>query len=293
MNIFKKIKQIYKEEKLNIKNNTNNNVVNINNLKRNEVFNSFDKNDWNKWKNLNYLKEMKIYRFENYAMAKKWHDILIKDLPNILSECLKNSIDDNYKYNKYYIMDYKIKMREFFQLIQSLLNINDNNIELIKPINKNDINKPIQKHELTTVYNFNSKEFKEQQNKIIKDFIPDVNFLLKVPPMQIVDYMNIQWYLYDKYYGYYIAYITINNVDDFTNPIIIYSKNIKETYERAKIKFDELTNKQRQSNSLLNDFNINKVNHNNSNNKDMENLQKIKNNLGLNNNSISDDEDFL
>lgn len=77
-------------------------------------------------------------------------------------------------------------------------------------------------------------------------YYPTMEILIKLPPIEIIDYVGFRLIKYDKFGGYY-AIILRYPKDSYRNPEIMYNENAQVLESEAEYKFDQEVDKYLQS----------------------------------------------
>lgn len=101
---------------------------------------------------------------------------------------------------------------------------------------------------LTRIYPKGSQQWQEQRDNKVNGYYPNMNVLLKLPPIEILDFAGFRLIKYDKLHGYFSAIISYPK--DQKKPVeIIYDENPLVVESKSESLFDKLIDEHLQKNA--------------------------------------------
>jgi hypothetical protein len=178
--------------------------------------------------------------------CKWWYKKLMEELPSPERYELKKRLNNVSMFFNFTLFERKLQSARY-DMVMKLLAYDAQKAKMIddyqqqskEPFRIPSIMEDYRTKQLTQVYPKGSPaDIKQREEKVI-GYVPIKEVLLKIPPMEIIEYCDFKLIKYDKWHGYYAIIL----VDNKKNIKVFYDENAQKVELQAEMEFDELIDK--------------------------------------------------
>jgi hypothetical protein len=175
-----------------------------------------------------------------------WYKKLMECLPSPERVDLQESIKNTSMFFEFQIFERKIQ-RMRYNMVMELLAYDTQKAIMIEqyekqsaqPLRVASVMEDYRTTQLAQQYPKGSPaDIKQKEEKVI-GYIPIKEILLKIPPMEVIEYCDFKLIKYDKWHGYFAVML----IDNKKNIKVLYDENPQKLELQAEMEFDEMVEK--------------------------------------------------
>jgi hypothetical protein len=175
-----------------------------------------------------------------------WYKKLMECLPSSERYDLQQSLNKVSMFFNYAIFERKVQSARY-DMVMKLLAYDVQKAKMIENYENQpkgtfripSVMEDYRTTQLTQVYSKGSPaDIKQREEKVI-GYVPIKEILVKIPPMEIIEYCDFKLIKYDKWHGYYAIML----IDNKKNIKVFYDENAQKVELQAEMEFDELIDK--------------------------------------------------